>query len=140
MIKKLFNELFGDVDLEKMVNEISEAIENEGEKDSSYFYKVEDKYDNGHHVSHIEKEVKDGNVIKDINRTMNIEDKNEKTKEDVQYKRDYKDKCIEYESVIKKLEKELYEKDDLIHTLRERCSKLMEENDKIKFVLRDLVK
>lgn len=47
MIKKLFNELFGDVDWEKMVNEISEAIENEGEKDSSYFYKVEDKYDNG---------------------------------------------------------------------------------------------
>ena len=140
MFEKIFNEIFGDIDWKEVANKMSEITENEDEKDSSYFYKVEDKYDNGQHVSHIEKEVKDGKVIKDINRTMNIEDKNKKNKEDVYKKYDYEDKCMEYESVIEKLEKELRDKDDIIRTLNTRCSKLMEENDKIKFTLRDLIK
>jgi predicted RNase H-like nuclease (RuvC/YqgF family) len=125
MFEKIFNEIFGDIDWKEVADKMSEITENEDEKDSSYFYKVEEKYDNGQHVSHIEKEVKDGKVIKDINCSMNIEDKSNKNKEDVYKKCSYEDKCMEYETVIEKLEKELRDKDKTI-------KKLQKENDEIK--------
>ena len=45
------------------------------ENNHSYFHSVKDKYKNGEHISHSEKEIKDGKVIKDVNNRINLEDK-----------------------------------------------------------------
>ena len=45
------------------------------ENNHSYFHSVKDKYKNGEHVSHSEKEIKDGKVIKDVNNSVSLEDK-----------------------------------------------------------------
>lgn len=54
-------------------DEIEKFDENEI-KHNSYRYE-RDEYENGEKVRHIEKEVKDGNVIKDIDMSKNIENK-----------------------------------------------------------------
>lgn len=65
-----FDDFFG-TDFNKTLSDMLEAFkkeqekEGENKKDSSYFHKVFDKYENGEHVEHAEKEVKDGKVIKD---------------------------------------------------------------------------
>lgn len=65
-----FDDFFG-TDFNKAFSDMLEAFKKEQEKgdenkkDSSYFHKVFDKYENGEHVEHVEKEVKDGKVIKD---------------------------------------------------------------------------
>lgn len=65
-----FDDFFG-TDFNKTLSDMLEAFkkeqekEGENKKDSSYFHKVFDKYENGEHVEHSEKEVKDGKVIKD---------------------------------------------------------------------------
>lgn len=65
-----FDDFFG-TDFNKTLSDMLEAFkkeqekEDENKKDSSYFHKVFDKYENGEHVEHTEKEVKDGKVIKD---------------------------------------------------------------------------
>lgn len=67
---KFFDDFFG-TDFNKTFSDMLEAFkkeqekEDENKKDSSYFHKVFDKYENGEHVEHAEKEVKDGKVIKD---------------------------------------------------------------------------
>lgn len=67
---KFFEDFFG-TDFNKTFSDMLEAFkkeqekEGENKKDSSYFHKVFDKYENGEHVEHAEKEVKDGKVIKD---------------------------------------------------------------------------
>ena len=67
---KFFDDFFG-TDFNKTFSDMLEAFkkeqekEDENKKDSSYFHKVFDKYENGEHVEHVEKEVKDGKVIKD---------------------------------------------------------------------------
>ena len=67
---KFFEDFFG-TDFNKTFSDMLEAFkkeqekEDENKKDSSYFHKVFDKYENGEHVEHTEKEVKDGKVIKD---------------------------------------------------------------------------
>ena len=67
---KFFDDFFG-TDFNKTFSDMWEAFkkeqekEDENKKDSSYFHKVFDKYENGEHVEHVEKEVKDGKVIKD---------------------------------------------------------------------------
>ena len=67
---KFFDDFFG-TDFNKTFSDMLEAFKKEQEKegenkeDSSYFHKVFDKYENGEHVEHEEKEVKDGKVIKD---------------------------------------------------------------------------
>ena len=89
MVNKLFTELFGEErDLNEMFNEFFDYIK-EFEKDEdnkeigkrSYFHKITDEYENGKKVSHTEKEVKNGNVIKDINENYKLEDKTEKIKD-----------------------------------------------------------
>ena len=66
-----FEDFFG-TDFHKTFSDMLEAFkkeqekEGENKKDSSYFHKVFDKYENGEHVEHAEKEVKDGKVIKDV--------------------------------------------------------------------------
>lgn len=75
-----FKNLFDEVskimkdDFEETVKECEDC---EGK---SYYHMVSDKYEDGKHVSHKEKEVKDGKVVKDIDNCMNIEDKCEENK------------------------------------------------------------
>ena len=67
---KFFDDFFG-TDFNNTFSDMLEAFKkeqtkgDENKKDSSYFHKVFDKYENGEHVEHVEKEVKDGKVIKD---------------------------------------------------------------------------
>ena len=85
MIREIFNELFGD-NFDEMVKEVFQKYDNkdtEKEEDNendtrSYFHSISDKYDNGKHVYHKEKEIKDGKVLKDVNETYQIEDKKKK--------------------------------------------------------------
>lgn len=84
MINRLFNELFGEDVFEKMVLDFFDGVkeieneENEEDKDNhTYYHKVKDEYENGQKVSHVEKEVKDGEVLKDVKETYKIEDKKE---------------------------------------------------------------
>lgn len=69
MFETIFNELFGDIDWEKFAEKMKDFEEkNNAENDGkSYFHSIEDEYEDGKHVLHKEKEVKDGKVIKDIN-------------------------------------------------------------------------
>ena len=69
MFETIFNEFFGDIDWEKFAEKMKNFEEkNNAENDGkSYFHTIEDEYEDGKHVFHKEKEVKDGKVIKDIN-------------------------------------------------------------------------
>lgn len=69
MFETIFNEFFGDIDWEKFAEKMKNFEEkNNAENDGkSYFHTIEDEYEDGKHVLHKEKEVKDGKVIKDIN-------------------------------------------------------------------------
>lgn len=69
MFETIFNEFFGDIDWEKFAEKMKNFEEkNNAENDGkSYFHATEDEYEDGKHVLHKEKEVKDGKVIKDIN-------------------------------------------------------------------------
>lgn len=69
MFETIFNEFFGDIDWEKFAEKMKDFeeknnVENDGK---SYFHAIEDEYEDGKHILHKEKEVKDGKVIKDIN-------------------------------------------------------------------------
>lgn len=69
MFETIFNEFFGDIDWEKFAEKMKDFeeknnVENDGK---SYFHVIKDEYEDGKHVFHKEKEVKDGKVIKDIN-------------------------------------------------------------------------
>lgn len=67
---KTFDDLFNEV-FDKKVNTDDVKDEN----NHSYFHSVKDEYKNGEHVSHSEKEIKDGKVIKDVDNSINLEDK-----------------------------------------------------------------
>ena len=67
---KLFNDLFKD-EFDNTVN----AEEKEDEGGHSYFHSVKDEYKDGEHVSHSEKEIKDGKVIKDVVDSTKLSDK-----------------------------------------------------------------
>lgn len=122
MFEKIFNEIFGDVDFEKYFNDnhYEETEENDkNEKDTSYFHKVEDKYEDGKHVSHVEKEVKDGKVIKDVNETFKIENK-----EDVEEKelslQDCKEKLKKVSDLLMGAKETIQEQTKLINKLKRR--------------------
>lgn len=86
---QIFNDLFNDCEFFKMIDELTKETEEtkdgdkecnkECDKKHSYFRKVKDTFNNGNHVSHVEKEIKDGEVLKDINETYQLdENKNDK--------------------------------------------------------------
>lgn len=120
MFEKIFNEIFGDVDFEKVFNSIHNEENEENENCSTYFHKVEDKYDNGQHVSHVEKEVKDGKVIKDINEAFKIEDKKE-------------EKVEENELTLAEYKQKLKEANDLLLEAKETIQEQTKMIDKLKF-------
>lgn len=90
---KLFNSIFNEIfnDFEKDFNNLSKEFENNAKllendekdgKNKSYFHEVADRYEDGEHVFHKEKEVKDGKVLKNVEQDFKkIEDKTE-TKDD----------------------------------------------------------
>ena len=68
------------LDLAAIVNEhIAENEENEesGNTTSSYYHFISDRFENGKKVSHKEKEIRDGKVLKNISQSTAIEDKAE---------------------------------------------------------------
>ena len=86
----------------------------------SYFHEVADEYENGEHISHKEKEVKDGKVLKDVDTTKCLTNKKEENK-DVDETVDDLRKTIEsYKKVFKKLKRENKE-------LRKKLAKKEEE-------------
>ena len=62
MIEKIFNELFGDVDFTKAFDSFNDNDEN----CKDYYHIISDKYEDGKRVSHIEREIRDGKVLKNV--------------------------------------------------------------------------
>lgn len=127
MFEKLFSEIFGGVDWEKFeTSPFEEKAEKENENEnSSYFHKVEEKYENGKCVSHIEKEVKDGKVLKDINYCPSIEDK---TKNDDTC---HENKLEETEKALKDANEKIKTQQEVINDYKKYCAELEEKLKKI---------
>lgn len=144
MIDEIFKEIFGsEMDLfdkfEKASNKFNDEVEDE--KDSSYFHKITEEYEDGKCVSRSEKEIKDGKVIKDVHEVHSLKQDKPKAIENGKDKEEDRDDVIAYyKKKVENLCKKIDEKNEAIDKLNARCSKLMEENDKIKFTLRDLIK
>lgn len=122
MFEKIFEEIFGNEFLDNLKDGFEKSVKNlekddEDEKDSSYYHKITEEYENGRCVSRSEKEIKNGQVIKDVTEVHKLEDKkcdNEKCEID------YEQKCKEYEEVIKNLKGELREKDNRVEYLEKK--------------------
>ena len=98
MIKKIFEELFGEDFNELFNNSVFDEPKNDEEDEThTYYHKVCDKYEDGKRVSHVEKEVKDGKVLKDVKDTPKLETKCE-TKQ-TETDKDYKKLSAEYEEL-----------------------------------------
>ena len=68
---KTFDDLFNEVfDKKVKTNDVKDN------NNHSYFHSVKDEYKNGEHVSHSEKEIKDGKLIKDVDNSIELENKN----------------------------------------------------------------
>ena len=93
LFSSIFNEIFNDfekdfISLSKELENNAKLLENDekDEKNKSYFHEVADKYEDGEHVFHKEKEVKDGKVLKNVEQDFKkIEDKSEDKKDEVTY-------------------------------------------------------
>lgn len=119
--------------------------ENDG-KSHTYFHKVADKYDeSGQRISHVEKEVKDGKVLKDIKDSINpvIEKKEEPklkaidkpmdvcdcvTNELEKLKEDYSVLSNKYDELVKKFS-----------NIEDMYNNVKKENDTFKLGLRNLL-
>ena len=134
---KTFDDLFNEV-FENKVNTDDVKDEN----NHSYFHSVKDKYKNGEHVSHSEKEIKDGKVIKDVNHFGNIEDKKNCKCDDNVCKCDKKvsdKKETEYEALkgisqfwedsFRSAEYTLIERDKKIAELERKLAKVTKEKE-----------
>ena len=111
---KTFDDLINEV-FDNKVN--TDDVSNE--KNHSYFHSVKDNYKNGEHVSHSEKEIKDGKVIKDVNNSVNLEDKkNCKCDENVC-------KCDEN---VCKCDRKLYEKKETEYDALKGINKHLEQS------------
>lgn len=119
MFEKIFEEIFGDVDWEKFAEKMKDFEEkNNAENDSkSYFHTIEDEYEDGKHVLHKEKEVKDGKVIKDINDNCLITKQDEdKTIENETFNTDVEIRELKAEN--KRLLKEIENKNETIRKFK----------------------
>lgn len=90
----------------------------------SYYYK-RDEYENGEKVRHIEKEVKDGKVIKDVDTSKNIENKKEEAIENCEHSED-----------VDELKKEIKRLTEENEKLKEEYKRL--DNDKMKLYKRNI--
>lgn len=121
--KKTFDEMFGEY--EKLYSAFNKAKDNkEDENEHSYYHKVADTYEDGNHTSHIEKEVKDGEVLKDVKETYQLDNK-EKECNKICCKNE--SKCNESVDDNKSVDSEFYE-----NKLKEANDLLDEANKTIK--------
>lgn len=141
MFEEILKEFLGTTKtFDDLINEVFDNKVNtddvSNEKNHFYFHSVKDKYKNGEHVSHSEKEIKDGKVIKDVNNSVSLEDKKNCTCNENVCKCDkklYEKKETEYDALkginkhleqsLKSAENALIEKDKKIAELE---SKLYE--------------
>ena len=146
MVNKLFTELFGEErDLNEMFNEFFDYLkefekdeENEENENQSYFHKITDEYENGKKVSHTEKEVKNGNVIKDINENYKLEDKTEKIK-DGESEMSSEEALNEAKKLLDEARSTILMQMKEIDRSQKRCKELEEELNKFKTGIRALL-
>ena len=123
MFETLFNEFFGDIDWEKFAEKMKDFEEkNNAENDGkSYFHAIEDEYEDGKHVLHKEKEVKDGKVIKDINdNCLTVKQGENKAIENQENKQFNTDRQIrELKAQNERLLKEIEKKNETIKHLKD---------------------
>ena len=148
MFEEILKELFGTTKtFDDLLNEVFDDKTNtddvRNDKNHSYFHSVNDKYKNGEHISHIEKEIKDGKVIKDVNYvnySVNTDDKKHCKCNDNVCKCDsklYEKKEIEYDAlkgINKHLEQSLKSAEN---TLIEKDKKIAELESKLDAVTKD---
>ena len=134
---KTFDDLFNEVfDNKVNTNDVKD------ENNHSYFHSVKDKYKNGEHVSHSEKEIKDGKVIKDVNNSVSLEDKKNCTCNENVCKCDkklYEKKETEYDALkginkhleqsLKSAENALIEKDKKIAELESKLYEVTKDKE-----------
>ena len=124
MFEEILKEFLGTTKtFDDLINEVFDNKVNtddvSNEKNHSYFHSVKDNYKNGEHVSHSEKEIKDGKVIKDVNNSVNLEDKkNCKCNENVC-------KCDEN---VCKCDRKLYEKKETEYDALKGINKHLEQS------------
>lgn len=124
MFEEILKEFLGTTKtFDDLINEVFDNKVNtddvSNEKNHSYFHSVKDNYKNGEHVSHSEKEIKDGKVIKDVNNSVNLEDKkNCKCNENV---------CKCNENVCK-CDRKLYEKKETEYDALKGINKHLEQS------------
>ena len=144
MMKDIFDEIFGRDyfnelfdSFRRYTEKYSDVEDNkdeeddghpEDEKEESYYHKVADTYENGNHTSHVEKEIKNGEVLKDVKETYKIEDKSCKKGEDS----DTKDTCCKKNTLERcckdnqYYEDKLKEANDLLEEAKETIQKQSE--------------
>ena len=126
-IDELFYDIFGDKSFDKMFDEFEKRASktesksekecnNKDEKEHSYYHKVADTYEDGKHTSHIEKEVKDGEVLKDVKEAYQLEDKKKGCDKKICCKDTCKcgEKVDDKQADIELYEKKLKEANDLL--------------------------
>ena len=147
MFEEILKEFLGTTKtFDDLINEVFDNKVNtddvSNEKNHSYFHSVKDKYKNGEHVSHSEKEIKDGKVIKDVNHFGNIEDKKNCKCDDNVCKCDrklYEKKETEYEALkgisqfwedsFRTAENALIEKDKKIAELERKLAEVTQDKE-----------
>ena len=145
MFEEILKEFLGTTKtFDDLINEVFDNKVNtddvSNEKNHSYFHSVKDKYKNGEHVSHSEKEIKDGKVIKDVNNSVSLEDKKNCTCNENVCKCDkklYEKKETEYDAlkgINKHLEQSLKSAEN---TLIEKDKKIAELESKLDAVTKD---
>ena len=128
-VEKIFREIFGGIDWDDIADTFKQETESDGEYDKTYYRSTFDRYDKGKHVSHKEKVVKDGKVVKDVDEKY-IEDK---SCNDMKGKCECKENCKkdaveEKDELIKKLNETLSDNENLINEQNRTLLALKDEN------------
>ena len=157
-LDELFFEIFGKETFDKMLDaytklysELEKESDNKEDKeekdkkeDHSYFHTVTDTYDNGEHISHKEKEVKDGKVLKDVNETFKIEDKKEccsniknsceeVCNNDITW---YEDKLKEANDLLNEAKETIQQQTEVIGDYQKRCENYENKLSKLRTLLK----
>lgn len=161
MIDKIFNEIFNEdefYNFEEFSKRFFEFLQNEQKKESkenekkeeddehSYYHKVTDTYEDGEHTSHVEKEVKDGKVLKDVNETFKIEDKKEccsNIKNSCEKVCDngcditwYEDKLKEANDLLNEAKETIQQQTEVIGDYQKRCEEYKNKLSKIETLIK----
>ena len=129
MFERIFNEIFGNWD--DVANKLSDFDLTDEDKNCTYYHCIKDKYDNGERVSHMEKEIKDGKVIKDVNETLKIENKKEEKKDDVEKKSDNEDRLKTALDLLEQAQETIITQQKQIDEYERHCYQLENKLNKI---------